>query len=130
MEFELTENQRLVQRTVRDFAEQEIKPHSKKWDEEERCPLELIPKLAGLGLLGMVFPEEYGGSGLDYVTVALVIEEIARHDGSIALTVASHNSLCTGHIYLAGSEAQKRRFIPKLARGEKMGAWGLTEPGS
>jgi alkylation response protein AidB-like acyl-CoA dehydrogenase len=130
MDFELTENQRLVQRSVREFVEQEIKPHSKRWDEEERCPVELIPKLAGLGLLGMTIPEELGGAGLDYVTAALSIEEIARHDGSVALMVASHNSLCTGHIYLAGSDAQRRHFIPKLASGERMGAWGLTEPGS
>jgi alkylation response protein AidB-like acyl-CoA dehydrogenase len=130
MDFELTENQRLVQRAVRDFVEQEIKPNSKRWDEEEHCPVELIPKLADLGLLGMVIPEDYGGAGLDYVTAAISLEEIARHDASVALMVASHNSLCSGHIFLAGSEEQKRRYIPKLARGEKMGAWGLTEPGS
>src|SRR5262245_1599300 len=104
MDFDLSENQQLVRRSVREFVEQEIKPHSKRWDEEERFPMELVPKLAEVGLLGMVYPEELGGAGLDYVTAALCIEEIARHDGSIALAVASHNSLATGHIYIAGSD--------------------------
>lgn len=130
MEFTLTENQRLVQQAVRDFVEKEIKPHSKTWDEQERCPTEIIPGLASLGLLGMVIPEKYGGAGLDYVTAALAIEEIARHDGSVALMVASHNSLASGHIFLAGTEEQKAYYLPKLTSGARMGAWGLTEPGS
>jgi alkylation response protein AidB-like acyl-CoA dehydrogenase len=130
MNFELTENQRLVQQSVRTFVEQEIKANSKKWDEDEHCPVEIIPKLAELGLLGIVTPEELGGAGLDYVSVALILEEIARHDASVALMVASHNSLCSGHISVAGSPEQKKYYLPQLAAGKKMGAWGLTEPGS
>jgi alkylation response protein AidB-like acyl-CoA dehydrogenase len=130
MNFELTENQLMVRQSVREFVEQEIKPNSKKWDEEEHCPVELIPKLASLGLLGIVTPEELGGAGLDYVSVALILEEVARHDASVALMIASHNSLCSGHIAIAGSAEQKRYYLPQLAAGKKMGAWGLTEPGS
>jgi alkylation response protein AidB-like acyl-CoA dehydrogenase len=130
MDFELTENQRLIQQSVREFAAQKLQPNSKKWDEEEHCPTELIPALAELGLLGIVAPEDVGGAGLDYVSVALILEEIARHDASVALMVASHNSLCSGHIAIAGSDEQKNYYLPQLTSGKRMGAWGLTEPGS
>ncbi|OGB91761.1 MAG: acyl-CoA dehydrogenase [candidate division NC10 bacterium RIFCSPLOWO2_12_FULL_66_18] len=130
MNFELTDAQRAVQETVREFAEREIRPIAHLYDEKSEFPWEIVNKMAPLGLLGMIFPEEYGGAGMDYVSYALALEEIARHDGGVALTVASHNSLCSNHIYLAGSEEQKRKYLVPLARGEKLGAWGLTEPGS
>ncbi len=130
MDFELTESQRAVQETVREFAEREIRPIAHLYDEKSEFPWEIVNKMAPLGLLGMIFPEEYGGAGMDYVSYALAIEEIARHDGGVALTVASHNSLCSNHLYLAGTEEQKRKYLVPLARGEKLGAWGLTEPGS
>jgi alkylation response protein AidB-like acyl-CoA dehydrogenase len=130
MNFDLTEDQRILQRTVRDFCAREIMPHARKWDDEERFPHELVPKLAELGIWGLRVPEELGGAGLAMMDQALVMEEIARADGSIALTVASHNSLCTGHIMLAGNDEQKRKYVPALAAGKVLGAWGLTEPGS
>jgi alkylation response protein AidB-like acyl-CoA dehydrogenase len=130
VDFALTDEQRLLRGTVREFARKEIEPHARAWDEAERFPLPLIPRLAELGLLGMTVPEEYGGSAMSVQDVALVIEELARVDGSIALTVAAHNGLCTGHIAMAGSAEQKRRWLPRLASGETLGAWGLTEPGS
>ncbi len=130
MNFELTEAQRAVRDMVREFAEREIRPTAHLYDEKSEFPWEIVNKVATLGLLGMIFPEEYGGAGMDYVSYALALEEIARHDGGLALTVASHNSLCSNHIYLAGTEAQKRKYLVPLARGEKLGAWGLTEPGS
>jgi alkylation response protein AidB-like acyl-CoA dehydrogenase len=130
MDFELTEEQRILVDTVRDFCRKEIMPFARKWDEEERFPSEIIPKLAGLNLLGMTTEEELGGAGMSLLDYTLVIEELARADGSVCLTVASHNSLCTGHIRLAGTPAQKQKFVPRLARGEVLGAWGLTEPGS
>ncbi len=130
MDFSLSENHRLVQSTVRDFALREIRPHARAWDEDERFPTEIVPKAAGIGLWGLRIPEEYGGSGLDVLSAAITVEEIARQDGSFALTVASHNGLCSGHILLAGSDAQKRKYLPKLATGEWLGAWALTEPGS
>ena len=130
MNFELTDAQRAVQETVREFAEREIRPIAHLYDEKSEFPWEIVNKMAPLGLLGMIFPEEYGGAGMDYVSYALALEEIARHDGGVALTVASHNSLCSNHIYLAGTEEQKRKYLVPLARGEKLGAWGLTEPGS
>ena len=130
MEFELNDDQKILQKTVRDFCAREIIPHARRWDEEEKLPMELIPKLAELGLLGMCHPEEYGGSGMSMLDYVVAMEEIARADGSIALTVASHNSLCGGHISLAGNPAQKATWLPRLCRGEILGAWGLTEPGS
>ncbi|MBA2661807.1 MAG: acyl-CoA dehydrogenase family protein [Bradymonadaceae bacterium] len=130
MNFDLNENQLMIRDMVRKFADEHIAPFAEHWDEEESFPRELFDKLGALGIMGMTTPEEYGGSGLDYVSAALAIEEIARHDGSAALTVASHNSLCSGHILIAGNEEQKQRFLPKLATGEHLGAWGLTEPGS
>jgi alkylation response protein AidB-like acyl-CoA dehydrogenase len=130
MNFELTEEQRSLVETVRDFCAREISPRARAWDEEERFPNEIVPKLAELNLLGMLAEEEYGGAGMSLLEYTLLIEELARADGSICLTVASHNSLCTGHIRLAGTPEQKRRWVPRLARGETLGAWGLTEPGS
>ncbi|MBL9044911.1 MAG: acyl-CoA dehydrogenase family protein [Myxococcales bacterium] len=130
MDFELSEDQKALQKTVREFAQAEIAPHSRRWDNESHFPHELIPKLGALGLLGMTTPEEYGGSAMSMLDVALVIEELAAVDGSVAITVASHNGLCSGHINLFGSEDQKRRYLPDLASGRKLGAWGLTEPGS
>jgi alkylation response protein AidB-like acyl-CoA dehydrogenase len=128
--FEYSEEQRLIREVTRDFSARELRPHARRWDAEGTFPTAIVPKLAALGLLGMVIPRDYGGSGLDMVSVALAIESIAWGDGGIALTVASHNSLCAGHICLAGSEAQKRAFLPRLASGQALGAWGLTEPGS
>jgi alkylation response protein AidB-like acyl-CoA dehydrogenase len=130
MDFELSEEQRHLQETIRDFCARELAPRAKKWDEEERFPTEIVPKLAELNLLGLLAEEEYGGAGMGMLDYSMVIEEIARVDGSICLTVASHNSLCTGHIRIAGNEAQKKKYVPRLARGEVLGAWGLTEPGS
>jgi alkylation response protein AidB-like acyl-CoA dehydrogenase len=130
MDFQLSENHQMLRRMVREFVQAEVVPHAAKWDREERFPAEIIPKLGALGLLGIVIDETYGGAGMDYLSYALAVEEIAAGDGSLALTVASHNGLCTGHINLAGSPEQKRRYLPDLATGRKLGAWGLTEPGS
>src|SRR5579883_3304531 len=130
MHFEPQEHHRLLRQSVREFARAEITPHAQKWDKEERFPLELVPKLAQMGLLGIRIPEEYGGSGLDTTAYAICVEEIARVDGSIALTVASHNGLGTGHVLAFGSEDLKRRYLPKAATGEWLAAWALTEPGS
>ncbi len=127
MDFRETEEQRLLRSTVREFAETEIRPHVMVWDEAQRFPVELLPKLAALGLMGIQFPEAYGGSGMSAVDYCLCIEELARVDPSIALSVAAHNGLCTAHISMYGTEAQKRRFVVPLARGEMLGAWGLTE---
>ncbi len=130
MRFDLTEEQTALVETIRDFCAREIMPKARAWDEEERFPTEIVPRLAEMGLLGLLAEEEYGGAGMGLLEYSMVIEELARADGSICLTVASHNSLCTGHIRQAGNEAQKRRWVPALARGEALGAWGLTEPGS
>ncbi len=130
MNFELTEDQRILQRTIRDFCAKEIIPRARRWDEAEEFPAEIVPRLAELNLLGMTAEEEYGGAGMSLHDYVLCIEELARADGSVCLTVASHNSLCTGHIRLAGTPEQKRRWVPRLAGGKALGAWGLTEPGS
>lgn len=130
IDFELPEELLVLQKTVREFAAAEVAPYSKTWDDEERFPAELIPKLGNLGLLGMSVPERYGGSEMSMQAIALVVEELAKVDGSVAITVASHNGLCTGHILNFGSEEQKQRYLPDLAAGRKLGAWGLTEPGS
>jgi alkylation response protein AidB-like acyl-CoA dehydrogenase len=130
MNFEPSEHHRLLRTSVRDFARAEIAPNAQRWDKEERFPMELVPKLAAMGLLGIRIPEEYGGSGLDTTAYAICVEEIARVDGSIALTVASHNGLGTGHVLSFGSEALKRKYLPKAASGEWLAAWALTEPGS
>src|SRR5207244_3833248 len=130
MEFELTEEQLQMKMGVREFAEAEIAPHVMEWDEAQHFPVELQPKLAALGLMGVLFPEEYGGAGLGYVEYATAIEELSRVDGSVGISVAAHNSLCSNHIFQYGSDAQKQKFLGPLARGEQLGAWGLTEPGA
>jgi alkylation response protein AidB-like acyl-CoA dehydrogenase len=130
MDFDLREDHELLRQSVREFARAEIAPHAQRWDNEERFPTELVPKLAEMGLLGIRIPEEYGGSGLDMQAYAICVEEIARADGSTALTVASHNGLGTGHLLKFGSEEQKRRYLPMAATGQWLAAWALTEPGS
>jgi len=128
MHFELTEEQQQIKMSVREFAEAEIAPHVLEWDESQHFPIELQPQLASLGLTGVLFPEEYGGAGMGYVEYATIIEELSRVDGSVGISVAAHNSLCSNHIYQYGSEEQKQKFLAPLARGEHLGAWGLTEP--
>jgi alkylation response protein AidB-like acyl-CoA dehydrogenase len=128
--FDETESEQILRKTVRDFARKEVAPNARKWDEEEHFPIELVPKLAELGLLGLRVPEEYGGSAMTTQEVAIVIDELSRVDGSVGITVASHNGLCVGHILLAGNDEQKKKYLPDLASGKKLGAWGLTEPSS
>src|SRR5262249_16453831 len=128
MQFELTEEQQQIKRSVREFAESEIAPHVMEWDESQHFPIELKPKLAELGLMGVLFPEEYGGAGMGYVKYATIIEELSRVDGSIGISVAAHNSLCSNHIYQYGSEEKKKKKLTPVATGEHLGAWGLTEP--
>jgi len=128
MDFELSEEQMQVKMSVREFAEGEIRPHVREWDEAQHFPVELLPKLAEQGLMGVIFPEEYGGAGMGYVEYATIIEELSRVDGSVGISVAAHNSLCSNHLYLFGSEEQKRKYLVPLASGERLGAWGLTEP--
>jgi len=130
MDFELTTEQELARRTAREFAEAEIAPVIARYDEAEEFPAELMAKLGALGLMGALVPPEHGGAGLDYVAYALVVEELSRVDGSVGITMWAHNSLCTNHIYTFGTPAQRDRYVPPLARGEVLGAWGLTEPGS
>jgi hypothetical protein len=130
VDFSLSEEQQLLKRTVREFAEAEIAPHAREWDEKQEFPRSLFSKLGDLGLMGVVWPPEYGGAGLGTLDYALVIEELARVDAGVALSVAAHNSLCSGHIALAGTHEQKTRYLVPLARGEKVGCWGLTEPGA
>ena len=127
MNFQITENQLMIRDMVRDFSEKEIRPNIMKWDEAEEFPIDLFHKLGDLGLMGVLVPVEYGGSGFGYMEYITVVSEIAKVCGSIGLSVAAHNSLCTGHIMAFGNEEQKRKFLPKLATGEWIGAWGLTE---
>src|SRR5215510_15073094 len=127
MDFRLTADQQLLRRTVREFAEAEIRPHVMEWDQTQHFPVELVPKLAALGLLGIQWPEEYGGSGMSALDYCICIEELARVDPSIALSVAAHNGLSSAHLAMFGSDEQKRTFLAPLARGEKIGGWGLTE---
>jgi alkylation response protein AidB-like acyl-CoA dehydrogenase len=127
MNFSLNENQVMIAQMVRDFAEKEIKPFYKQWDADEHFPVETMKKMGELGLLGIFIPEEYGGSGFTYFEYATALIELGKVCGGIGLSVAAHNSLCTGHIYYHGNEAQKKKFLPKLASGEFIGAWGLTE---
>jgi len=126
-DFALTENQQMVAQMVRDFAEKHIRPHVMEWDEAQHFPIELFKQLGDLGLMGVLVPEEYGGSGFGYLEYVIVISEIAKVCGSIGLSVAAHNSLCTGHILAFANEEQKQRWLPKLATCEWLGAWGLTE---
>ena len=130
MDFRPTEEEELLRRTVREFAEAEMRPHVMEWDESQHFPMELLPKLAALGLTGIQFAEEYGGSAMSAVEYCICIEELARVCPAIALSVAAHNGLCTSHIAMFGNEAQKAEFLPRLVRGEVLGAWGLTEAGA
>jgi hypothetical protein len=130
IDFELSDDQRVLQASVREMCERLIVPNARRWDEEETFPHEVVPALGEMGLLGMQIPEKYGGAGMKFHDYVIALEEVARADASIGLTMASHNSLCTGHIYLAANEAQKQKYLPRLASGKSLGAWGLTEPGS
>jgi len=130
IDFELSEEQRVLQASVREMCERLIIPNARRWDEEERFPHEIIPPMGEMGLLGMQIPEAYGGAGMKFHDYVIALEEVSHADASIGLTMASHNSLCTGHIYLVANEAQKQKYLPRLASGKSLGAWGLTEPGS
>ena len=127
MDFSNTENQQMIAQTVRDFAEKHIRPQLMVWDESQEFPIEVFKKLGALGLMGVLVPEEYGGAGLTYFEYVTAIQELARVCGSIGLSMAAHNSLCTGHIMAFGNEEQKKKYLPKLATAEWLGAWGLTE---
>ena len=128
MEFELTAEQHQLRKNVRELAEAEIAPDVRRWDENSQFPEELVPKLAAMGLMGVIFPEEYGGAGLGYIEYAIVIEELSRVDGSVGIILAAHTSLCANHIYQCGNEEQRRQHLPDLASGRKLGCWSLTEP--
>jgi len=128
VDFEFSEEQNLLRSTIREFAEAEIRPNMMEWDEKQEFPWGAVKQLGEMGLMGIMFPEEYGGAGLGYVEYALAVEELSRVDGSIGLTVAAHNGLCSNHIYLFGSEEQKKKYLVPLATGEWVGAWSLTEP--
>lgn len=128
MSFDVSENQKMIAQMVRDFGAREIKPFSMEWDEAQHFPVDLFRKMGGLGLMGVLVPEEYGGSGFGYHEYVTAIVEVSKIDGSIGLSVAAHNSLCTGHILQHASEEQKQKYLPKLASGKWIGAWGLTEP--
>jgi alkylation response protein AidB-like acyl-CoA dehydrogenase len=128
MDFTPNENQKMIAQMVKDFAEKEIRPHVMYWDENEIFPIDVMKKIGELGLLGIFIPQEYGGSGLGYFEYMTALIELGKVCGGIALSVAAHNSLCTGHIYYHGNEEQKKKYLPKLATGEWIGAWGLTEP--
>jgi len=127
LDFSLSEEQQLLKKTVREFAEAELRPHSREWDEKQEFPRDVFAKLGEMGLMGVVWSPEYGGSGMTTLDYAIVMEELARVDAGVALSVAAHNSLCSGHIALAGTEEQKKKYLAPLARGEKLGCWGLTE---
>ena len=128
MNFSFTDEQRQLRSSIREFALGEIAPHVMEWDEASHFPVEIMPKLAAMGLLGVIFPEQYGGAGLGYIEYVIAIEELSRIDGSIGIIVAAHNSLCSNHIFKFGSEAQKQKYLVPLAQGKKIGAWSLTEP--
>jgi alkylation response protein AidB-like acyl-CoA dehydrogenase len=128
VDFSFTDEQNHLRRSIREFAEGEIAPHVMEWDEASKFPLEIMPKLAEMGLLGVIFPEQYGGAGLGYVEYVIAIEEVSRIDGSIGIIVAAHNSLCSNHIFKFGTEEQKKKYLTPLAQGKKIGAWSLTEP--
>ena len=130
MDFQLNDEQLQLQKSVRAFAEREIAPNVMKWDEASEFPLATVKELGKLGMLGTIFPPEHGGAGMGYVEYVTAIEELSRVDGSVGLIVAAHTSLCSNHIFLFGSEAQKKKYVSKLATGEYIGAWGLTEPSS
>ena len=128
MNFEMNDNQKIITQMVRDFAEKEIRPNIVQWDHDEYFPVDTMKKMGELGLLGVYIPEEYGGSGFSYFEYVTALIELGKVCGGIGLSVAAHNSLCTGHIYYHGTEAQKRKYLPRLASGEFIGAWALTEP--
>lgn len=128
MNFQLNENQEMIKQMVRDFAEKEIRPNLNQWDADEHFPVDTMKKMGELGLLGIYVPEEYGGSGFGYFEYVTALIELGKVCGGVGLSVAAHNSLCTGHIFYHGTEAQKKKYLPKLASGEWIGAWGLTEP--
>ncbi len=130
MDLTLPESHRTLQASLRDFCEEHVKPHARRWDHDEKFPAEVVKGLGDLGALGILVSEQYGGAGMDSLAVAVAVEEIARYDGSLALTVASHNGLGTSHIRVFGNDAQRAHYLPRLATGEWLGAWGLTEPGS
>ena len=130
LDFQLNDEQLHLKKSVREFAEREIAPHVMEWDEASQFPLSTIKELGKLGLLGTIIPTEYGGAGMGYIEYVTAIEELSRVDGSVGIIVAAHTSLCSNHIFLAGNETQKKKYIPKLATGEFIGAWGLTEPAS
>ncbi len=130
MDFLPNEEHLQLKKSVREFAEREIRPHVMEWDEASQFPCQTIKELGKLGLLGVIFPQEYGGSGMGYVEYVTTIEELSRVDGSVGIIVAAHTSLCSNHIFIAGNEEQRKKYVPKLATGEFIGAWGLTEPGS
>jgi len=127
MDFTSTENQKLIAQTVKDFAEKNIRPYLMDWDESQIFPVEVLKKMGELGIMGILVPEEYGGAGLSYFEYITAIQEVAKVCGSVGLSMAAHNSLCTGHIMTFGNEEQKRKYLPKLATAEWIGAWGLTE---
>jgi alkylation response protein AidB-like acyl-CoA dehydrogenase len=128
VDFELSEAHRILRSTIREFCEREVAPHAKTWDAEERFPTELVPKLSRLGLMGIVIPEAFGGAGMDTLAYAICVEECARFDGALALTIASHNGLGVGHILAVGTEEQKRKYLTRAASGEWLASWALTEP--
>ncbi|MCA9243862.1 MAG: acyl-CoA dehydrogenase family protein [Phycisphaerales bacterium] len=130
MDFDLPEDIVALRDVVRDFAEKEIRPHAREWDKQQSLPDSLLGRMAELGLLGVMIDTEYGGSGLGFLANSVIMEEIARQDGSVALTLAAHNGLCVAHMRQAANDEQKKRYFPKLASGEMIGSWGLTEPGS
>ncbi len=128
MDFSINENQEMIAKMVRDFGAKHIRPKMMEWDESQEFPVEVFKKLGELGLMGVLIPQEYGGSGFGYFEYVTAIEELSKIDGSIGLSMAAHNSLCCGHIMYFGNEAQKKKYLPKLASAEWIGAWGLTEP--
>ena len=128
MDFTFTDEQIHLRKSVREFAEGEIAPHVMEWDEASHFPIEIMPQLGEMGLLGVIFPEQYGGAGLGYIEYAIAVEELSRVDGSVGIIVAAHNSLCSNHIYKFGTEAQKKKYLTPLAQRKKIGAWSLTEP--
>src|SRR5215218_7000669 len=130
MDFSLTDEQALLRKSVREFAETEMRPRVMEWDEAQHFPAELLPKLAELGLMGIQFPEAYGGAAMNAVDYCICIEELARVDPSVSLSVAAHNGLGAAHISMFGNEEQKQKYLVPLATGAKLAAWGLTEPGS
>lgn len=128
--FTMSENQRMVRELARDFAEREMKPHVMKYDESQEFPNDIFDKLGEIGFLGAVFPEEYGGAGMNTLDFAVIMEEISKVDPSVGLGVGAHNGLCTSHIFIFGNDEQKKKYLPDLCSGKKLGGWGLTEPGS